>query len=109
MGQGRGVEESAPHDDSTLAVEGTIPEKSNEASVRELMVTTPGSIQKRMVKSNPALDSHRGTVAFCYVGPLLVHTQSPHWGLSIWPEQDKEQYKQHTAQIQIQIPNTAHL
>lgn len=63
------------------------------------MVITPGSIQKRKVKSNPLLDLHRGTVPFCYVGPLLVHTQPPRWGLSIWPEQDKEQYKQNTAQI----------
>lgn len=111
MVQKRGVEESEPHDDSPLAAEDTIPEKSDEVSVRELMVITPGSIQKRKVKSNPPLDSHRGTVAFCYVGPLLKQaedpTQPPRWGLSIWPEQDKEQYKQHVAQIQ--IPNTAHL
>lgn len=56
MGQGRGLEESGPHDDSPLAAEGTIPEKSNEASVRELMVITPDSIQKRIVKANPPLD-----------------------------------------------------
>lgn len=46
--------------------------------------------------------------AFCYAGPLLRQAggppELPRWGLGIWPEQDKEQYKQHTAHLWAPVP-----
>lgn len=72
-------------------------------------VATPGSIQKRKVPSNPPQDS-QGRSSLCYAGPLRrqagAPSEAPRWVLSTWPEQDKEQYEQHMAQIQVPTHST---
>lgn len=102
MGQGRCVRGLGPCN-SHPAAEGHIPEKGNEVPVREPMAVTPGRIRERKVQPHLPLDSHGAAAAFCYAGPLLRQAggppELPRWGLGIWPEQDKEQYKHHTAHL----------
>lgn len=95
--------------------------------MRDLIVITPGSSQKRKVRLDPVTrlkfsGLHTGgTTTFCYSGPLLKAgppfsggladkqraPPEPRWGLSTWPEWGKKQCKQHKAQIQIPTRSTS--
>lgn len=110
MGQERRVEGSGPHN-SHPAAKGATPGQGDDVPAREPMAITPGHGQKRRVKGDQWKDletlwtSHGGTTAFAATQPsaqaslrpsvsLLAGVSAP--GLS---EQDKQQRKQHRAQI----------
>lgn len=99
MGQRRCV---GPHN-SHPAAERHIPEKDDEVWVREPISHT------RKVQSNPPW-THRGAATFAMQALCSdrqrAPSEPPHWVLSTWPEQDKEQYKQHMAQIQVPTHST---
>lgn len=107
-GQRRCVEGRGPHK-SHPAAEGHFPEKGEAVPVREPLWPHQAVFRKGRCHRTP-LRTPRGAAAFATQALCSdrqgAPSEAPRWVLSTWPEQDKEQYEQHMAQIQVPTHST---